>query len=138
MATIGIFSTARAARSNSGVAAFKPNTDDMREAPSRTIVAELARRGARVQAYDPVAMAEAHKLMAGTSGLSFVDTAAAALEGADALLVVTEWKEFRNPDFDAIKAALKEPVIFDGRNLFDPALMRSMGIVYLAVGRAAR
>ena len=118
--------------------AFKPNTDDMREAPSRTIVAELARRGARVQAYDPVAMAEAHKLMAGTVGLRFVDTAAAALEGADALLVVTEWKEFRNPDFDAIKAALKEPVIFDGRNLFDPALMRSMGIVYLAVGRAAR
>ena len=118
--------------------AFKPNTDDMREAPSRTIVAELARRGARVQAYDPVAMAEAHKLMAGTSGLRFVDTAAAALEGAVALLVVTEWKEFRNPDFDAIKAALKEPVIFDGRNLFDPALMRSMGIVHLAVGRAAR
>ena len=118
--------------------AFKPNTDDMREAPSRTIVAELARRGARVQAYDPVAMAEAHKLMAGTVGLRFVDTAAAALEGADALLVVTEWKEFRNPDFDAIKAALKEPVIFDGRNLFDPALMRSLGIVHLAVGRAAR
>ena len=76
--------------------------------------------------------------MAGTSGLSFAASAAAALEGADALLVVTEWKEFRNPDFDAIKAALKEPVIFDGRNLFDPALMRSLGIVHLAVGRAAR
>ena len=118
--------------------AFKPNTDDMREAPSRTIVAELARRGAHVQAYDPVAMPEAQQLMAGTSGLSFAASAAAALDGADALLVVTEWKEFRNPDFDAIKAALKEPVIFDGRNLFDPALMRSLGIVHLAVGRAAR
>ena len=118
--------------------AFKPNTDDMREAPSRTIVAELARRGARVQAYDPVAMAEAERVLAGTSGLSFMTSAAAALQGADALLVVTEWKEFRNPDFDAIKAALKEPVIFDGRNLFDPALMRSLGIVHLAVGRAAR
>ena len=117
--------------------AFKPNTDDMREAPSRTIVGELTRLGARVQAYDPVAMDEAQRVMAGTPGLSFMPSAAAALEGADALLVVTEWKEFRNPDFDGIKAALKEPVIFDGRNLYDPALMRSLGIVHLGVGRGS-
>ena len=117
--------------------AFKPNTDDMREAPSRTILAELARRGARVQAYDPVAMDEARHALAGVPGLSFVPSSAAALEGADALLVVTEWKEFRNPDFDGIKAALKQPVIFDGRNLYDPALMRSLGLQYVGVGRAA-
>jgi len=109
----------------------------MREAPSRTIVGELTRLGARVQAYDPVAMDEAQRVMAGTPGLSFMPSAAAALEGADALLVVTEWKEFRNPDFDGIKAALKEPVIFDGRNLYDPALMRSLGIVHLGVGRGS-
>ena len=115
--------------------AFKPNTDDMRDAPSRTVVAELVRRGARVQAYDPVARAEAERVLGAVNGLAFVDSAAAALEGADALLVVTEWKEFRNPDFDAIKAALKQPVILDGRNLYDPQLMRAMGIEYSGVGR---
>jgi UDPglucose 6-dehydrogenase len=118
--------------------AFKPNTDDMREAPSRVVLAELARRGAVVQAYDPVAADEARRVLAGTPGLSFADSQDAALEGADALVVVTEWKEFRNPDFDAIKAALKQPLIFDGRNLYEPALMQAMGIEYHAIGRGAR
>jgi UDPglucose 6-dehydrogenase len=115
--------------------AFKPNTDDMREAPSRVIIAELARRGAAVQAYDPVAMDEAKRVLDGTPRLQFVASQAEALEGADALVVVTEWKEFRNPDFDAIKAALKSPVVFDGRNLYDPALMKLSGLEYQGIGR---
>ncbi len=115
--------------------AFKPNTDDMREAPSRVIVAELSRRGARLQAYDPVAMQEAERVLEGTPGLVFVKNQAQALAGADALVVVTEWKEFRNPDFDAVKAALKQPLVFDGRNIFDPALMRLSGIEYHGIGR---
>ena len=115
--------------------AFKPNTDDMREAPSRVIVHELTRRGATVQAYDPVAMPESARVMEGMPGLHFASSQADALVGADALLVVTEWKEFRNPDFDAIKAALKQPLIFDGRNIFDPALMRVHGIEYSGIGR---
>ena len=108
----------------------------MREAPSRVIVAELARRGAVLQAYDPVAMPEARRVLAGTPGLHFAASPHEALEGADALLVVTEWKEFRTPDFDAIKAALKQPLIFDGRNIYDPALMRLQGIEYHGIGRA--
>ncbi len=115
--------------------AFKPNTDDMREAPSLTVIGELSRRGASIRAYDPVATTEARRLLEGTPGLNFVDSAAAALAGADALLVVTEWKEFRNPDFEGIKAALKQPLILDGRNLYDPVLMRSMGIDYAGIGR---
>ena len=117
--------------------AFKPNTDDMREAPSRVVIAELARRGAAVHAYDPVAMPEAKHLLEGTPRLAFADSQQQALEGADALVIVTEWKEFRNPDFDHIKATLKQPVIFDGRNLYEPALMKSFGIEYAAVGRAS-
>jgi UDPglucose 6-dehydrogenase len=117
--------------------AFKPNTDDMREAPSRVIVDELTKRGAAVRAYDPVAMEEAARVMQGIPGLHFAVTQAEALTGADALVVVTEWKEFRNPDFDAIKAALKQPLIFDGRNIFDPALMRLHGIEYSGIGRSA-
>ncbi|ODV01434.1 MAG: UDP-glucose 6-dehydrogenase [Rubrivivax sp. SCN 70-15] len=117
--------------------AFKPNTDDMRDAPSRVIVAELARRGARLQAYDPVAMAEARRVLPDVPGLSFTASQADALAGADALVVVTEWKEFRNPDFDAIKSALKAPVIFDGRNIYEPAFMRTLGIEYSSIGRAA-
>ena len=116
--------------------AFKPNTDDMREAPSRVIVGELVKRGARIRAYDPVAMAEARRVMEGVQGLSFADSAADALAGADALLVVTEWREFRTPDFDKIKSALKQPVVFDGRNLWEPALMKSLGIEYHGVGRS--
>jgi len=115
--------------------AFKPNTDDMREAPSRVIVAELVRRGASIQAYDPVAMDEAARVLEGTPGLRFVRSQDEALVGADALLLVTEWKEFRNPDFDRIKAALKQPVIFDGRNIYEPALMRLHGIEHHGVGR---
>jgi UDPglucose 6-dehydrogenase len=117
--------------------AFKPNTDDMREAPSRVIVHELTRRGATVRAYDPVAMQEARRVMEGTPGLQFVDNQSAALQGADALVVVTEWKEFRNPDFDAIKAALKQPLVFDGRNIYDPALMRMHGLEYSGIGRGS-
>ena len=117
--------------------AFKPNTNDMREAPSRVVVAELTRRGARVQAYDPVAMPEAARVMGDTVGLTLVDSAEAALKGADALLIVTEWREFRTPDFDAVKAALKQPLILDGRNLYEPELMRALGIDYLGVGRSA-
>ena len=115
--------------------AFKPNTDDMREAPSRVIVAELLRRGAAVRAYDPVAMDEARRVLAGHTGIEFAASAAAALEGADALLLVTEWKEFRTPDFEHIKATLKQPVVFDGRNQWDPALMRQFGIDYHGIGR---
>ncbi|MDE2398688.1 MAG: UDP-glucose/GDP-mannose dehydrogenase family protein [Burkholderiales bacterium] len=114
---------------------FKPNTDDMREAPSRVIVAELARRGARLRAYDPVAMEEAARVMGDVPGLSLVASQGEALQGADALVVITEWKEFRNPDFDAIKSTLAQPLIFDGRNLYDPAFMRSIGIDYRAIGR---
>ncbi len=118
--------------------AFKPNTDDMREAPSRVIVEALTRRGAAVQAYDPVAMPEAARVLEGLPGLRFVDNQSAALAGADALVIATEWKEFRNPDFDAIKATLKQPLIFDGRNLYDPKLMAMLGIDYRAIGRAAQ
>ena len=118
--------------------AFKPNTDDMREAPSRVIVAELTRRGARVQAYDPVAMPEAGRVLEGTVGFSLAASAEAALKGADALLIVTEWREFRTPDFDLIKAELKQPLVLDGRNLYEPELMHSLGIDYVGVGRGRR
>ncbi len=117
--------------------AFKPNTDDMREAPSRVIIEALSRRGATIQAYDPVAMPEAQRVLEGTPRLHFVDHQSAALEGADALLIITEWKEFRTPDFDHIKATLKQPLILDGRNLYEPALMREFGIDYVGVGRGA-
>ncbi|MBS0307089.1 MAG: UDP-glucose/GDP-mannose dehydrogenase family protein [Proteobacteria bacterium] len=115
--------------------AFKPNTDDMREAPSRVIVAELARRGAALRAYDPVAMPEAKKVLQGTPRLTFVAEAQQALEGADALVLVTEWREFRNPDFEAMKAALKQPLVFDGRNQYEPALLQSLGFEYRCIGR---
>jgi UDPglucose 6-dehydrogenase len=118
--------------------AFKPNTDDMREAPSRVIAEALTARGASIRAYDPVAMPEAARVMEDLPRVSFVSNQAEALPGADALVIVTEWKEFRNPDFDAIKAALKQPLIFDGRNLYDPKLMAMLGIDYQAIGRAAR
>ena len=118
--------------------AFKPNTDDMREAPSRVVVEELTRRGARVQAYDPVAMPEAQRALGHVAGFSTVPSAEAALEGADALLIVTEWREFRTPDVDRIKAALKQPLVLDGRNLYEPELMRSLGIDYVGIGRGVR
>ena len=114
---------------------FKPNTDDMRDAPSRVVIAELVKRGATIKAYDPVAITEARRVMEGTKGLTFVDNQTKALEGSDALVIITEWKEFKSPDFDAIKALLKQPVVIDGRNLYDPAFMRTLGIEYMSIGR---
>ncbi|KTT25805.1 UDP-glucose dehydrogenase family protein [Pseudacidovorax intermedius] len=118
--------------------AFKPGTDDMREAPSRVLIAELLARGAEVVAYDPVAMDEAKRLLGDAPRLRYADSAVAALEGADALVLVTEWREFKSPDFDAIRTRLRAPVVFDGRNLFEPALMRSLGIEYHAIGLATK
>jgi UDPglucose 6-dehydrogenase len=118
--------------------AFKPNTDDMRDAPSRVIAEELSRRGATLRAYDPVAMEEAARVMKHLPRLSFAQSQTEALTGADALLVVTEWKEFRNPDFDHIKATLKQPLIFDGRNIYDPALLRTLGVEYHGIGRGLK
>jgi len=118
--------------------AFKPNTDDMREAPSRVVIAELLKRGARIRAYDPVAREEAARIFGSTPGLELVDSAMAAVQGSDALLIATEWREFRTPDFDALKAALKQPLVLDGRNLYEPALMQALGIDYVGVGRGAR
>lgn len=115
--------------------AFKPNTDDMREAPSRYLLADLFAAGATVVAYDPVAMHEARRIFGDEPRLSYAENPMAALEGADALLIVTEWKEFRSPDFEAIKAKLKQPVIFDGRNLYEPKQVRQFGIDYQAIGR---
>jgi UDPglucose 6-dehydrogenase len=115
--------------------AFKPNTDDMREAPSCVVIRELAARGALLQAYDPVAMDMAARVLGDVPALRFVASQAAALVDADALLILTEWKEFKSPDFDLIRSALKQPVVFDGRNLYDPRFMRSLGIEYRGVGR---
>ena len=115
--------------------AFKPNTDDMREAPSLVVIDELTKRGATVAAYDPVSMPETARILGPRDDVALVDRADAALQGADALLIVTEWKEFRTPDFDAIKSALKAPVVFDGRNLYDPKLMKTLGIEYSGIGR---
>src|SRR6185312_15694578 len=115
--------------------AFKPNTDDMREAPSRVVLDALMRRGAAVTAYDPVAMDEARKIYRGVHAVTFADSAMQAAQGADALVIMTEWKAFRSPDFEALKRALKEPVVFDGRNLYEPAVVRSHGIEYHAIGR---
>ena len=115
--------------------AFKPNTDDMREAPSRELIADLFAAGATVTAYDPVAMDEAKRIFGDDARLRFAASPREALRDADALVIVTEWKEFRSPDFDAIKSDLKQPLIFDGRNLYDPKFVRGMGIDYFAIGR---
>ncbi len=118
--------------------AFKPNTDDMREAPSRVIIDALLQAGASVRAYDPVAMDEARRIYAGharSKHLVLCKDAYDAAQGARALLIATEWNEFRSPDYDRLKAALSEPLIFDGRNLYDPALIERMGLRYFAVGR---
>lgn len=115
--------------------AFKPNTDDMRDAPSRVLIKGLWERGATVTAFDPVAMHEATRIFGNDPRLKLVDTQLAALEGADALAIVTEWQVFRAPDFTALKAKLKNPVIFDGRNLYDPKDVRAHGIEYYAIGR---
>jgi len=115
--------------------AFKPNTDDMREASSRVLIGELLARGAAVTAYDPVAMTEARRVFGDESRIAYADNPDAALVGADALAIVTEWKEFRSPDFARIASTLKTPVIFDGRNLYEPKLVRDAGIDYQPIGR---
>jgi UDPglucose 6-dehydrogenase len=115
--------------------AFKPNTDDMREAPSRVLIEGLWQAGARVVAYDPVAMHEAARLFGDDPRIRLATSPQDALVGTDLLAIVTEWKEFRSPDFEAIKAALRHPVIIDGRNLYDPAVVRGYGLTYVGIGR---
>jgi UDPglucose 6-dehydrogenase len=115
--------------------AFKPNTDDMREAASLTLIADLLAAGATMTAYDPVAMHEAQRVLGDNDRITYATNPNDALTNADALVIVTEWKEFRSPDFDLIKQRLKQPLIVDGRNLYDPALVRAMGLDYLAIGR---
>ena len=115
--------------------AFKPKTDDMREAASRVVMEALWAEGARVQAYDPEAMEEAQRLYGDREDLTLCGTKEAALKGADALVVVTEWQAFRAPDFDLIREKLKAPVIFDGRNLYEPARMARKGFAYYGIGR---
>jgi UDPglucose 6-dehydrogenase len=115
--------------------AFKPDTDDMREASSRRLLAQLWEAGATVRAYDPEAREEARRIFGERDGLVLCDSAAQALEGADALIVVTEWKQFRSPDFAALKAALGDGVVFDGRNLYDPAEVEAAGLAYYGIGR---
>ena len=123
--------------------AFKPNTDDMREAPSRLIISELIRRGAKVIAHDPVAMQEAQRCFELDfkdnpillKQIQLVNTPMDAVKQADALIIVTEWKAFRSPDFDALKQKMKQPIIFDGRNLYEPAVMKELGFEYRGIGR---
>ena len=115
--------------------AFKANTDDMREAPSLSLIDDLTREGASVQAYDPAAGHQARTLFEKNGNVKIVDSAIDALEGADTLAIVTEWQEFRSPDFAAIREKLKTPAIFDGRNLYDPAAVRAQGLEYFAIGR---
>jgi UDPglucose 6-dehydrogenase len=115
--------------------AFKPNTDDMREAPSRVLMEALWAAGAKVQAYDPAAMHEARRLYPARADLQLCNQPEEALQGADALVVVTEWNVFRSPDFEMVKATLKNPVVFDGRNLYDPIIMEKRGFIYYSIGR---
>ncbi|MEH6470747.1 MAG: UDP-glucose/GDP-mannose dehydrogenase family protein [Halopseudomonas sp.] len=115
--------------------AFKPNTDDMREAPSRILIERLLHAGARVRAYDPEALLEAQRLLGSRDGLEFCESQEQVLVGADALLICTEWKCFLNPDFEALKSTLNQPLIFDGRNLYDPESLKEMGFTYYAIGR---
>jgi UDPglucose 6-dehydrogenase len=117
--------------------AFKPGTDDMREAPSRVLLEGLWAAGAKVRAFDPAAMKEARRIYGERADFTLCNRAREALEGADALAIVTEWKEFRSPDFDNLKKQLSAPVIFDGRNLYDPSTMKKLGFQYYAVGRGS-
>jgi UDPglucose 6-dehydrogenase len=118
--------------------AFKPNTDDMREAPSLVIIGELLAAGATVRAYDPIAMQEAGRMLGVRKGLTLCNGVYEAVQGADALLIATEWQEFRSPDFDRLKAQLRQPRIFDGRNIYDPSLVARMGLEYYAIGRGLK
>lgn len=115
--------------------AFKPNTDDMREAPSRTLMESLWKEGAKVRAYDPVARDEARRIYGDRPELILASSAMDALKGADALAIVTEWQEFRSPDFELIKRELRNPVIFDGRNIYDPNFVKRFGLSYYGIGR---
>ena len=115
--------------------AFKPNTDDMREAPSRVLMEALWEQGAKVRAFDPEASHETRRIYGERADLLLVDGPMDALKGADALLIVTEWKVFRSPNFDTVKSLLKTPLVFDGRNLYEPQAMREMGFEYLPIGR---
>ena len=115
--------------------AFKPSTDDMREAPSLALIADLLACGATICAYDPVAIKEAQRILGSEPRIRYAATPMAALDGADVLVIVTEWKEFRSPDFAAIKTMLKTPAIFDGRNLYEPAIPRKAGLEYFSIGR---
>ncbi len=114
---------------------FKPGTDDMREAPSLVVIRELLRRGARVSAYDPIAAPEAKRLLGDVPGLNLSTHSMHALEGVDALVIVTEWKEFRSPDFEHMKSLVRQAVIFDGRNILDPTAAREAGFEYFGIGR---
>ncbi len=118
--------------------AFKPNTDDMREAPSRKVMEELWQAGATVRAYDPVAMDEARRIYGDRPDLVLVEHPDEALKGADALAIMTEWMVFRSPDFELIRNSLKEPVIFDGRNIYNPDMVEQLGISYYSIGRRPR
>ena len=118
--------------------AFKPNTNDMREAPSQVLIDQLLAGGASVRAYDPIAMPDAKHAYAGRAGVEFAESPIAALDGADVLAIITEWTEFRSPDFDAIKARLKTPAVFDGRNLYDPEQVARHGLEYYPIGRKVR
>lgn len=115
---------------------FKPNTDDMREASSRTLMEALWQAGARVRAYDPAAMEETRRIYGERGDLALVDDAMAALEGADALTILTEWSQFRSPSFEEIRSKLRDPVIFDGRNILDARLANAAGLTYISIGRA--
>ena len=115
--------------------AFKPNTDDMREAPSLTLISDLVEAGAEVRAYDPVAGDQARRMLAGNQKVEIMNSARQTLHGSDALAIVTEWAEFRAPEFAAMKSLLKTAAIFDGRNLYDPAMVRALGFEYFPVGR---
>ena len=115
--------------------AFKPNTDDMREASGRTLLAQLWEAGARVRAFDPEAMEETRRIFGDRDGLLLCDSAGEALQGADALVVVTEWKQFRSPDFSKLKSALADGVVLDGRNLYEPSEVEAAGLAYYGIGR---
>jgi UDPglucose 6-dehydrogenase len=115
--------------------AFKANTDDMREASSQTLVRGLLDRGASVMAYDPVAMEEARRVFGTMARLGYAASPMDAVTGADAVVVVTEWQEFRSPDFSELKRTLRQPLLFDGRNLFDPKEVRAAGLEYFGIGR---
>ena len=117
--------------------AFKPNTDDMREAPSLNLIQDLLDAGAQVRGYDPVAGDEARRLLGGKPGLDIVANAYEAARGVDALVIVTEWREFRTPDWEELQLLMKSPVVFDGRNLFVPDMVKAQGFEYVAIGRRA-